>query len=118
MSIVESFRTCGHPKAVTFNFAWSVRDFCHRILEMAEVNQPLGIRGGLSNPRVRAQASRKGVCRELPERLGLRNGGHFLEFWQKYLSGSRGRFFATFFAPDWAKKVEAYSNTNEKKFLD
>jgi hypothetical protein len=74
---------------------------------MAEVNQSLGIRGGLSNPRVRALASRKGVCRELPERLGLRNGGHFLEFWQKYLSGSRGRFFATFFAPDWAKKVES-----------
>ena len=107
MSIVESFRTCGHPKAVTFNFAWSVRDFCHRILEMAEVNQSLGIMGGLSNPRVRALASRKGVCRQLPERLGLRNGGHFLEFWQKYLSGLRGRFFATFFAPDWAKKVEA-----------
>jgi hypothetical protein len=53
----------------------------------------------------------------LPERLGLRNGGHFLEFWQKYLSGLRGRFFATFFAPDWAKKVEAYSNANEKRLL-
>ena len=102
---------------MTLNFAWSIRDFCHRILEMTVVNRPLRIRVALSNPRVRALASRKGVCRELPERLGLRNGGHFLEFWQKYLSGLRGRFFATFFAPDWAKKVEAYSNANEKRLL-
>jgi len=47
----------------------------------------------------------------------LRNGGHFLEFWQKYLSGSRGRFFATFFAPDWAKKVEAESDTTKRLLL-
>ena len=68
--IVESFRNCGHPHAVTLNFAWSVRDFCHRILEMAEVNQSLGIRGGLSNPRVRALAPPKESALNRPNGSG------------------------------------------------
>jgi len=52
-------------------------------------------------------ASRKRVYSELPERLGLRNEGHFLEFWQKYLSGSRGHFLWYFLFARREKKVQA-----------
>jgi len=84
----------------------SIRNFCHRIHEMSGVSEPLGLRDGESNPRVRALIAQLRICHKSPERLGLRNGGHFLEFWQKFLSGSRGHFLWYFLFARREKKVQ------------
>jgi len=67
--------------------------------------------GGLSNPEMRAPEAEEKHKSQLPEWLGLRNGGRFLEFWQKDLNGSKGRFLWYFLCARLGKE-----STNRVQF--